>query len=72
MDLNGSEVPGTDIFGGHTGNRDGGDITSLINPDDVESMTILKGASAAALYGSQGANGVILITTKRLVKRVDS
>ena len=59
------EEPGTNIFGGHIGNRDGGDITSLINPDDVESMTILKGASAAALYGSQGANGVILITTKR-------
>ena len=59
------EAPGTNIFGSQTGNRDGGDITSLINPDDVESMTILKGASAAALYGSQGANGVILITTKR-------
>ncbi|MFT4848627.1 MAG: TonB-linked SusC/RagA family outer membrane protein [Sediminicola sp.] len=56
--------PGGDIFGSQTGNRDGGDITSLINPDDVESITILKGASAAALYGSQGANGVILITTK--------
>ena len=60
---NGSE-PGTDVFGSTTGNRDGGDITSLINPDDIESMTVLKGASAAALYGSQGANGVILITTK--------
>ena len=48
------EAPGTSIFGAQTGNRDGGDITSLINPDDVESMTILKGASAAALYGSQG------------------
>ncbi len=58
------ESPGTNVFGSQTGNRDGGDITSLINPDDVESMTILKGASAAALYGSQGANGVILITTK--------
>ncbi|WP_445735428.1 SusC/RagA family TonB-linked outer membrane protein [Mariniflexile sp.] len=58
------EEPGTSIFGSQTGNRDGGDITSLINPDDVESMTVLKGASAAALYGSQGANGVILITTK--------
>jgi len=56
--------PGGDIFGSETGNRDGGDISSLINPDDVESITILKGASAAALYGSQGANGVILITTK--------
>jgi TonB-linked SusC/RagA family outer membrane protein len=36
-----------------------------INPDDVESVTILKGASATALYGSRAANGVILITTKR-------
>lgn len=55
---------GRGIFGGDAGNRDGGDAISLINPDDVESMTVLKGASAAALYGSQGANGVILITTK--------
>ncbi|WP_299110052.1 SusC/RagA family TonB-linked outer membrane protein [uncultured Tenacibaculum sp.] len=61
---NGSE-PGTDIFGSQTGNRDGGDIMSLINPDDIESLTVLKGASASALYGSQGANGVILITTKK-------
>jgi len=58
------EEPGTSIFGGHIGNRDGGDTMSLINPDDIESMSVLKGASAAALYGSQGANGVILITTK--------
>ncbi len=36
-----------------------------INPDDVESMTVLKGASAAALYGSRAGNGVILITTKK-------
>lgn len=35
-----------------------------INPDDVESITVLKGPSAAALYGSRGSNGVILITTK--------
>ncbi|AUS06555.1 SusC/RagA family TonB-linked outer membrane protein [Pseudotamlana carrageenivorans] len=61
---NGNE-PGTDIFGSQTGNRDGGDALSLINPDDIESMTVLKGASASALYGSQGANGVILITTKK-------
>ena len=60
---NGSE-PGTDIFGSQTGNRDGGDAMSMINPDDIESISILKGASASALYGSQGANGVILITTK--------
>lgn len=61
---NGNE-PGTDIFGSQTGNRDGGDAMSLINPDDIESLTVLKGASASALYGSQGANGVILITTKK-------
>ncbi|MGN6508715.1 MAG: SusC/RagA family TonB-linked outer membrane protein [Chitinophaga sp.] len=45
--------------------RDGGDGISNINPDDIESINILKGASAAAQYGSQAANGVILITTKR-------
>lgn len=36
-----------------------------INPEDVESMTVLKGASAAALYGSEAVNGVLLITTKK-------
>ena len=44
--------------------RDGGDAISNLNPDDIESMTVLKGASASALYGVQGVNGVILITTK--------
>ncbi|QJB33376.1 SusC/RagA family TonB-linked outer membrane protein [Chitinophaga oryzae] len=47
------------------GGRDGGDGISNINSDDIESVSILKGASAAALYGSQAANGVILITTKK-------
>ena len=37
---------------------------SLINPNDIEDITILKDASATAIYGSRGANGVILITTK--------
>jgi TonB-linked SusC/RagA family outer membrane protein len=37
----------------------------FLNPNDIESMTILKDASAAAIYGSSGANGVILITTKK-------
>ena len=37
----------------------------MLSPDDIESMTVLKGASAAALYGSQGQNGAIIITTKR-------
>ncbi|MEP7110973.1 MAG: SusC/RagA family TonB-linked outer membrane protein, partial [Ferruginibacter sp.] len=37
----------------------------MLNSDDIESMTVLKGASAAALYGSQGQNGAVIITTKR-------
>lgn len=41
-----------------------GDIVS-INPNDIESMTVLKDASAGALYGSRGANGVVMITTKK-------
>jgi len=45
-------------------NVDRGDAISSINPDDIESMTVLKSGAAAALYGSQAANGVILITTK--------
>ena len=43
---------------------DGGDAFASINPDDIESMTILKGAPAAALYGSRAKDGVIMITTK--------
>lgn len=49
---------------GEFGGSDNGDGIGNINPDDVESMTILKGQSASALYGSRAANGVILITTK--------
>ncbi len=45
--------------------RDGGDALSNINPDDIASINVLKGASAAALYGSMASNGVILITTKK-------
>ncbi|MEQ9442644.1 MAG: SusC/RagA family TonB-linked outer membrane protein [Cyclobacteriaceae bacterium] len=44
---------------------DGGDGLTSINPDDVESMTVLKGATAAALYGSRAKDGVIMITTKK-------
>ncbi len=43
---------------------DGGDGLSSINPDDIESMTVLKGATAAALYGSRAKDGVVMITTK--------
>ncbi|MBC7923422.1 MAG: SusC/RagA family TonB-linked outer membrane protein [Ferruginibacter sp.] len=45
-------------------NSDGGDGLSSINPDDIESMTVLKGATAAALYGSRAKDGVIMINTK--------
>lgn len=47
------------------GARDDGDGISNINPDDIESMTVLTGASAAALYGSDASNGAIIITTKK-------
>ncbi|HEU5165110.1 MAG TPA: SusC/RagA family TonB-linked outer membrane protein [Chitinophagaceae bacterium] len=43
----------------------GGDPLNFINPQDIESMDVLKDASATAIYGARGANGVIIITTKR-------
>lgn len=49
---------------GDRNNVDYGNAISDINPDDVESISVLKGPSAAALYGSRAGNGVILITTK--------
>ncbi|MDX2250056.1 MAG: SusC/RagA family TonB-linked outer membrane protein [Bacteroidia bacterium] len=76
--INGVPIDNTN-FGTNPGNRasdnslgvrgggntsDGGDGLSSINPDDIESMTILKGAAAAALYGSRAKDGVIMITTK--------
>lgn len=65
--LNNSNEQAYTAIGGinNAGNRDGGDGISNLNPDDIESLNILKGASAAALYGSQAANGVIVITTKK-------
>ncbi len=50
------------------GGYDYGNAAADINPDDIASVTVLKGAAASALYGSQGANGVILITTKKNAK----
>jgi TonB-linked SusC/RagA family outer membrane protein len=44
--------------------RDRGDNLQIVNPDDIESMSVLKGATAAALYGSRAANGAVIITTK--------
>lgn len=49
---------------GDRNNVDYGNAISSLNPDDVESVTVLKGANAAALYGSRAGNGVVLITTK--------
>ena len=49
---------------GMWGGTDFGDGISSINPDDVASVTVLKGGAAAALYGSRASNGVIIITTK--------
>jgi len=49
----------------YAGGVDMGDAISAINPDDVDKISVLKGPSAAALYGSSAANGVILITTKK-------
>ena len=50
---------------GMWGGSDGGDGISAMNPDDIENISVLKGPSAAALYGTRAKNGVILITTKK-------
>jgi TonB-linked SusC/RagA family outer membrane protein len=46
------------------GGSDGGDGISSINPDDIESISVLKGGAASALYGSRASGGVIIVTTK--------
>ncbi|OHT44508.1 SusC/RagA family TonB-linked outer membrane protein [Flavobacterium tructae] len=51
--------------GGNTGGYDYGNAASDINPDDIETMNVLKGAAASALYGSRASNGVILVTLKK-------
>ena len=53
---------------GTSGGYDLGDGISSINPDDIESMSVLKGPAASALYGSRASHGVILITTKKAGK----
>ena len=55
--------------GNANGGRDGGDGLSSINPDDIESMNVLRGASATALYGSRAANGALIINTKKGASR---
>jgi len=56
---------GSGSEGAFGGGPDRGDILSTLNADDILSINVLKGASASALYGSQGANGAIMITTKK-------
>lgn len=51
-----------------TGMGQSGDGASMINPEDIESMSVLSGAAASALYGSDAQNGVIMITTKKGTK----
>ncbi|MBI5913906.1 MAG: SusC/RagA family TonB-linked outer membrane protein [Bacteroidetes bacterium] len=58
-----STRPGTNV--GETGNNGGSNPLTYLNPADIESIQVLKDASATAIYGSRGANGVIIITTKR-------
>lgn len=53
------------VSGDYTRNNTTSDVLSTLNSNDIESMTVLKDASATALYGARAANGVILITTKR-------
>ena len=80
--LNGNQQPlyvvdGMPINNGNRGpatssgglNVDRGDGISSMNPDDIATISVLKGGAAAALYGSQAANGVILITTKKVLLR---
>lgn len=55
--------------GNRWGGQDSGDALADLNPEDIESMSVLKGAGAAAAYGSRGANGVIIVTTKKGTKR---
>lgn len=58
-----SSKPGTNA--GDLGSTAGSNPLNYLNPNDIESIQVLKDASAAAIYGSRGANGVVLITTKR-------
>ena len=75
--IDGVPVEGKDFNGSETGSSrsvetargaggyDYGNLIQDINPDDIESVSVLKGANASALYGSRATNGVILITTKK-------
>ncbi|MGM9698967.1 MAG: SusC/RagA family TonB-linked outer membrane protein [Prevotella sp.] len=67
--IDGVPVEGTDFNSTETargaGGYDYGNLVQDINPDDIENISVLKGAAASALYGSRANNGVIMITTKK-------
>ncbi|MDC1106712.1 SusC/RagA family TonB-linked outer membrane protein [Prolixibacteraceae bacterium] len=67
--VDGVPIDNSDFNGSNTarggGGYDYGNMAQDINPEDIETMSVLKGPSAAALYGSRAANGVIMITTKK-------
>lgn len=61
-------IDGVPVISGNVSNIDndsGLDVMATINPSDIESLTVIKDAAAASLYGSRAANGVIVITTKK-------
>lgn len=62
--VNGVPIDNSQFSGSALSGSDGGDGLSSINADDIETMTVLKGAAAAALYGSRAKDGVVMITTK--------
>ncbi|HKW08922.1 MAG TPA: TonB-dependent receptor plug domain-containing protein, partial [Gemmatimonadaceae bacterium] len=63
--VDGIPVAKTDHGATPYGGWDEGSVLNDLNADDIETMTVLKGPNAAALYGSRAANGVVLITTKK-------
>lgn len=65
--IDNSDLNSAGTINGSAG-KDVGNMIQDLNPDDIENISVLKGPSAAALYGSRAANGVILITTKRAGK----
>ncbi|MFA6086560.1 SusC/RagA family TonB-linked outer membrane protein [Mucilaginibacter sp.] len=65
LPVNDQVAVGSTAPGGTTSNPNNRSAMNSLNPSDIESMEILKDASATAIYGSRGANGVVLITTKK-------
>ncbi|MBO4772555.1 MAG: TonB-dependent receptor plug domain-containing protein, partial [Bacteroidales bacterium] len=70
--VDGVPIEGQDFNGSETqrggGGYDYGNLIQDINPDDIQNISVLKGASATALYGSRASNGVVMISTKRAGK----